>query len=90
MGTSRLTDSLGDRALPGVPWTAFFAEGGYAIHGTYWHNNFGLPMSRGCINMRNSEAKWLWRWVNPAWDPEVHSSADWEVRGLGTPVIVTE
>jgi lipoprotein-anchoring transpeptidase ErfK/SrfK len=90
MGTSRLTDSLGDRALPGVPWTAFFAEGGYAIHGAYWHNNFGLPMSRGCINMRNSDSKWLWRWVNPVWNPEVQSIADWEVRGLGTPVIVME
>ena len=90
MGSSRLTDSLEDRALPGVPWTAFFADGGYAIHGAYWHNNFGWPMSRGCINMRNHEAKWLWRWITPVWNPEIDSQQDWEVRGLGTALRVTE
>lgn len=90
MGASRLTDTLGDRALPGVPWTMFFeVAGGYAIHGAYWHNNFGWPMSRGCVNMRNEEAKWLFRWVTPAWDVNaVSSSADWEARGFGTPVEV--
>jgi lipoprotein-anchoring transpeptidase ErfK/SrfK len=91
MGAGRLTDTLGDRALPGVPYTMFFAEGGYALHGAYWHNNFGWPMSRGCINLRNSDAKWLFRWVTPAWQPgAVASSADWEVRGLGTRVLVTD
>ncbi len=91
MGGSRLSDTLGDRALPGVPWTIFFAEGGYAIHGAYWHNNFGWPMSRGCVNMRNEEARWLFRWVTPAWDASaVQSSADWETRGFGTRVDVLE
>ncbi|MBI3158819.1 MAG: L,D-transpeptidase [Chloroflexi bacterium] len=91
MGASRLTDTLGDRALPGVPWTMFFAEGGYAIHGTYWHNNFGWPMSRGCVNMRNEEAKWLFRWTTPAWRrEEIRSSVDWEARGLGTQVTIVE
>ena len=33
--------------------------GGYGIHGTYWHNNFGTPMSHGCVNMRTSEAEWV-------------------------------
>ncbi len=90
MGTSRLTDTLTDRALPGVPWTCFFAAGGYALHGAYWHNNFGIPMSRGCINLRNSDAKWLFRWITPAWSAEgVASSADWEARGFGTQVIVS-
>jgi lipoprotein-anchoring transpeptidase ErfK/SrfK len=48
--------------LPGVPWTMFYS-GNYAIHGTYWHNNFGRPMSHGCINMKTSEAKWLFQWA---------------------------
>ncbi len=48
--------------LPGVPWTMYF-YGGYAIHGTYWHNNFGHPMSHGCINMKTPEAKWLFDWA---------------------------
>ncbi len=43
--------------LPGVPWTMYFYNG-YGIHGTYWHNNFGYPMSHGCINMRNADAEW--------------------------------
>jgi lipoprotein-anchoring transpeptidase ErfK/SrfK len=43
--------------LPNVPWTMYFYNG-YGIHGTYWHNNFGYPMSHGCINMRNEDAEW--------------------------------
>ncbi len=83
MGDNRLTDTLGDRFLPGVPWTAFFAEGGYAIHGAYWHNNFGAPMSRGCVNVRPDNAQWLYRWMTP-----VAGSDDWEVTGRGTTVII--
>ncbi|MCW5875615.1 MAG: L,D-transpeptidase [Anaerolineales bacterium] len=83
MGDNRLTDTLGDRFLPGVPWTLFFAEGGYAIHGAYWHNNYGAPMSRGCVNMRPEEARWLYRWATPRANP-----GDWEARGFGTRVIV--
>lgn len=44
--------------LPDVPYTMYFYSG-YAIHGTYWHNNFGTPMSHGCVNMRTSEAGWI-------------------------------
>jgi lipoprotein-anchoring transpeptidase ErfK/SrfK len=84
MGLSRLTDTLGDRALPGVPWTAFFTPEGHAIHGAYWHNNFGWPMSRGCVNMRNHEAKWLFRWMTPVTEP-----TDWERSGFGTQVIIS-
>lgn len=65
-GTKR--DDIYAYVLPGVPWSCFF-EKGIATHGTYWHNNFGLPQSSGCINMRNHEAKWLFRWVNPVGTP---------------------
>lgn len=37
----------------------------YGFHGTYWHDNFGNPMSRGCINMTNEDAKWLFDWTSP-------------------------
>jgi len=47
--------------LPNVPYTMYFYNG-YGIHGTYWHNNFGTPMSHGCENMRTSEAQWLFNW----------------------------
>ena len=45
--------------LPGVPWVSYFFAG-YAIHGTYWHNNFGTPMSHGCVNMTTADAKWFY------------------------------
>jgi LysM repeat protein len=49
--------------LPGVPYTMYFYRG-YAIHGTYWHNNFGHPMSHGCVNLRTSDAAWLFNWAS--------------------------
>ncbi|MEZ4666662.1 MAG: L,D-transpeptidase family protein [Anaerolineae bacterium] len=45
--------------LPGVPYVMYFYQG-YALHGTYWHNNFGHPMSHGCVNMPTSEAEWFY------------------------------
>jgi lipoprotein-anchoring transpeptidase ErfK/SrfK len=48
--------------LPGVPHTMFFYRG-YALHGTYWHNNFGRRMSHGCINLKRGDAKWLYNWA---------------------------
>lgn len=48
--------------LPNVPWTMYF-YGGFGIHGTYWHRNFGHPMSHGCINMKTTEAKRLYQWA---------------------------
>jgi lipoprotein-anchoring transpeptidase ErfK/SrfK len=44
--------------LPDVPYTMYFYSG-YGIHGTYWHNNFGHPMSHGCVNMRTSDTAWM-------------------------------
>lgn len=48
--------------LPGVPYVQYFT-GSYALHGTYWHSNFGTPMSHGCINLRVGDAAWLWQWA---------------------------
>lgn len=45
--------------LPGVPWVMYFFQG-YAIHGTYWHNNFGQPMSHGCVNLPSEDAQWFY------------------------------
>lgn len=45
-----------------VPYVMFFYRG-YSIHGCYWHNNFGHPMSHGCVNMRTGDAKWLYNWA---------------------------
>ncbi len=48
--------------LPGVQWVQYFFEG-YGLHGTYWHNNFGQPMSHGCVNLTNADALWLFNWA---------------------------
>jgi LysM repeat protein len=48
--------------LPNVPWTMYFYRG-YGLHGTYWHNNFGTPMSHGCVNLRTPDAEWLFNWA---------------------------
>jgi lipoprotein-anchoring transpeptidase ErfK/SrfK len=48
--------------LPAVPYTMYF-YGGYAIHGTYWHHNFGTPMSHGCVNLPTDAAKWMYNWA---------------------------
>lgn len=45
--------------LPDVPYAMYFYKG-YSIHGTYWHNNFGAPMSHGCVNMITADAGWLY------------------------------
>jgi LysM repeat protein len=47
--------------LHNVPYVMYFYRD-YAIHGTYWHSNFGTPMSHGCVNMSTPDAKWLYNW----------------------------
>lgn len=58
------TDMSGpDYYLPDVPYTMYFFQG-YAIHGTYWHNSFGRPMSHGCVNLPTDEAQWFFNWAD--------------------------
>jgi lipoprotein-anchoring transpeptidase ErfK/SrfK len=49
--------------LPNVPFVMYFHKG-YGIHGTYWHNNFGTPMSHGCVNLKTDDAGWVYNWVS--------------------------
>ena len=71
---------------------ARFTGDGQAFHGTYWHENFGAPMSHGCINMRTSEAKWIYRWTTPAINVAALLNASdarsREMHGFGTSVNV--
>lgn len=50
--------------LVGTPWDMYFTVDGAAIHGAYWHNNFGHPMSHGCINQPPENAKKLYYWAD--------------------------
>lgn len=48
--------------LPDVPYIMYFS-GDYGIHGTYWHNNFGVPMSHGCVNLSIPDAEWAYNFA---------------------------
>ncbi len=72
--------------LPGVPWNTFFDLSGTAIHGTYWHNDFGVRRSHGCVNVSIDAARWVYRWTYPIGgydDDFIQSNGQ-----VGTPVIV--
>lgn len=85
MGNGEVTSNPAAYELPGVPWVSYFYSlTGVAFHGTYWHDNFGTPMSHGCVNMRTEEAKWLFRWSTPGY---VDAGA-WYQLGRGTLVHV--
>lgn len=80
--------------LPNVPYVEFFYNNltpksmGYSFHGTYWHNNFGHPMSHGCVNMRTEDAAKLYDWTTP----EVTNPKAWSTLATaaspGTEVII--
>jgi lipoprotein-anchoring transpeptidase ErfK/SrfK len=57
--------------LPNVPYTMYFYKG-YGIHGTYWHNNFGHPMSHGCVNMYTPDAEWMFYWASEGTLVNIH------------------
>jgi lipoprotein-anchoring transpeptidase ErfK/SrfK len=57
--------------LPNVPYTMYFYKG-YGLHGTYWHNNFGHPMSHGCVNMYTPDAEWLFYWASEGMLVNIH------------------
>lgn len=57
--------------LPNVPYIMYFYKG-YGLHGTYWHNNFGTPMSHGCVNLRTDDAAWLYDWASVGTLVNVH------------------
>jgi len=50
-----------DYYLPNVPYVQYFYRD-FALHGTYWHNNFGTPMSHGCVNLSTPDAQWIYGW----------------------------
>lgn len=58
-----------DYNVPNVPYVMYYS-GGYALHGAYWHNRFGTPVSHGCVNLRTASASWLYNWA-PSGTPVV-------------------
>lgn len=53
-----------------VPWTQFFSpEKGLALHTAYWHDQFGVKRSHGCVNLAPRDARWLYFWSDPQVPP---------------------
>jgi lipoprotein-anchoring transpeptidase ErfK/SrfK len=76
--------------LPGIGWTSIFATGGVAIHSTFWHNNYGDPMSHGCVNVSPEDAKWIFRWNTPAVGLDPGMVDITVTRNASTPIKVIE
>ena len=80
--------------LPNVPWVMFFYNSqvpkmrGFSFHGTYWHSNFGHPMSHGCINMTIDDAKKLYDWATPVVTNEKAWSTLAKDGNVGTKVVI--
>ncbi len=69
--------------LPNVPYVMFFYNNeaskgrGFSLHGAYWHNNFGYPMSHGCVNIRPEDAAKLYSWADPVTEGNItHATND--------------
>jgi len=71
--------------LPGVPFASYF-WGAVAIHGTYWHNDYGRPRSHGCVNVPSDVARWIYRWTRPT---VPYDEEGLRVEDGGTPVLVS-
>lgn len=69
------SDVVGEEyELRDVPYVQYF-EGGYALHGAYWHDGFGQPKSHGCINLSPEDARRLFFWTEPQVPPGFHGVA---------------
>ena len=73
--------------LEGVVWTVYFDQA-RALHGTYWHNGFGVPQSRGCVNLATGDAQWVFNWIQEGdwvyiWDPTGQTPTDPSLYGNG-------
>lgn len=74
--------------LPNVPYIMYFYKD-FGLHGTYWHNNFGTPMSHGCVNLPTLIAEKLFYWTTPS-VPDGKSSVTASKENVGTRVVIHE
>lgn len=75
--------------LRDVPWIQYFASG-YALHGAYWHDVFGIPRSHGCVNLSPIDARVVFNWTDPPVPEGWHGINVGTDMGEGTSVIVRE
>jgi len=87
-GVTRRRGSLGFE-LRDVPWIQYFAAG-YALHGAYWHDVFGVPRSHGCVNLSPIDARYVFFWTDPPLPEGWHGLNVGSEMGEGTVVFVRE
>lgn len=75
--------------LRDVPWIEYFASG-YALHGAYWHDAFGIPRSHGCVNLAPVDARVIFLWTEPPVPPGWHGVNAGAEMGEGTAVVIRE
>lgn len=64
--TTMSSDEVGESfELRDVPYVQYFDKQGYALHGAYWHDGFGIPKSHGCINLSPEDARRIFYWTDP-------------------------
>jgi lipoprotein-anchoring transpeptidase ErfK/SrfK len=54
--------ALSDYYLQAVPYFMSY-YGNLAFHGAYWHDDYGYPVSHGCVNLSPGDARWLYEWA---------------------------
>ena len=64
---------------PGIGWTNLFSSDGAAIHSTFWHNDFGLARTHGCVNATPEDAHWIFCWTYP---PVQYDPGDIVIHGM--------
>jgi lipoprotein-anchoring transpeptidase ErfK/SrfK len=87
-GVTRRRGSLGFE-LRDVPWIQYFAAG-YALHGAYWHDVFGVPRSHGCVNLSPIDARFVFMWSDPPVPEGWHGINVGSEMGEGTAVVIHE
>jgi hypothetical protein len=71
--------------LRDVPWVMYF-NGGYALHGAYWHDDFGRARSHGCVNLAPIDARYVFFWTEPSVPEHWHAAYAGDSFGNGTMV----
>lgn len=66
MTSASVQDPGGYYDLPNVPDTQYYKDGGFAIHGTYWHDEFGTDQSHGCVNVTWTDGRYLFDQTLPS------------------------
>lgn len=73
--------------LRDVPWVMYF-KGGYALHGAYWHDDFGKVRSHGCVNLAPIDARYTFMWSSPEVPDHWHAMYSSEATDQGTIVSI--